>query len=163
MRKKTIEDYVEIIYDIQEQKGQVHTNDIANALEINPASVTEIFRKLHAEGYIHYQKYVGATLTKEGKRIAIKTKKKHETLKDFLIILGVNKTIANEDACKIEHVVNPKTMSRLSKFVEFVNESKERALWLEHFDYYYSTGKFISCNPDDTVSCPIHKKKKKRN
>ncbi|HDM25384.1 MAG TPA: metal-dependent transcriptional regulator, partial [Thermoplasmatales archaeon] len=40
MRKKTIEDYVELFYDIQKEKKKVHTSDIASALSINPASVT---------------------------------------------------------------------------------------------------------------------------
>ncbi len=52
MRKKTIEDYAEIIYILEEEKGMVHTNDIASALDINPASVTEIFQKLNDEGYM---------------------------------------------------------------------------------------------------------------
>ena len=44
MRKKTIEDYVELVYDLQKEKKRVHTNDIASAFDINPASVTEIFQ-----------------------------------------------------------------------------------------------------------------------
>ena len=50
MRKKTIEDYVELVYDLQHGKKRVHTNDVASALNINPASVTEIFQKLSDEG-----------------------------------------------------------------------------------------------------------------
>ena len=65
MRKKTIEDYAEIIYILEEEKGMVHTNDIASALDINPASVTEIFQKLNDEGYINYEKYTGVTLTEK--------------------------------------------------------------------------------------------------
>ncbi len=158
MRKKTIEDYVELIYNIQNEKGKVHTNDIAQFLDINPASVTEVFQKLSSEGYIDYEKYSGVTLTSEGEKIAIATKKRHETLKNFLTILGIDENIADEDACKIEHVVNPITMKRLSKFVEFVNKSKERARWLEHFDYYFETGKYIGCNPKNPSDCPVHGK-----
>ena len=46
MKDKTIEDYVELLYDFEKEKGKVHTNDVANSLSINPASVTEIFQKL---------------------------------------------------------------------------------------------------------------------
>ena len=46
MRNKTIEDYVELIYTLQKGKHRVHTNDIAAAFDVNPASVTEIFQKL---------------------------------------------------------------------------------------------------------------------
>ena len=54
MRKRTIEDYAELVYIIQNKKEKVHTNDVASALDINPASVTEIFQKLSDEGYINY-------------------------------------------------------------------------------------------------------------
>ena len=96
MRKKTIEDYVEMIYILQNKDEKVHTNNIASALNINPASVTEIFQKLSDDGYINYEKYSGVTLTAKGKKTAIATKKKHDTLKKFLIILGVDEKIADK-------------------------------------------------------------------
>ena len=73
MRTKTIEDYIELIYDIQKDKKRVQTNDIANALKINPASVTEIIQKLSKQGYINYKKYSGSSLTEKGRKLAIKT------------------------------------------------------------------------------------------
>ena len=50
MRKRTIEDYVELLFILQKENKMVHTNDVASALDINPASVTEIFQKLQNEG-----------------------------------------------------------------------------------------------------------------
>ena len=137
MRKRTIEDYVELLYTLQKGKEPVHTNDIAHALNFNPASITEIFQKLSNEGYINYEKYSGVTLTRKGKKVAIATKKKHDTIKKFFIILGVDDKIANDDACKIEHIVNPQTMKRLSKFVDFVQEFKEGSKLIDHFKKYY--------------------------
>jgi DtxR family Mn-dependent transcriptional regulator len=58
-----------------------------------------------------------------------------------LKILGVEGRIAEEDACKIEHDVNPKTMRRLVKFVEFVQKSPQEPRWLERFGEYAGTGK----------------------
>ena len=46
MKKQTIEEYVEIIFDIQKRKEIAHTNDVASSLKVNPASVTEMFQKL---------------------------------------------------------------------------------------------------------------------
>ncbi|MEF8879867.1 MAG: metal-dependent transcriptional regulator, partial [Candidatus Thermoplasmatota archaeon] len=111
MKRKTIEDYVELIYNIQKKQGKVHTNDIAKELDIKPSSVTEVLQKLGEEGYINYKKYSGVTLTTEGKRLAIKTKDKHEILKDFLNSLGVKENIAEEDACEMEHILHPQTMN----------------------------------------------------
>jgi len=159
MRKKTIEDYVEIIYILQQEKGTVHTNDIASAFHINPASVTEMFQKLSEEEYIFYEKYSGVTLTDKGKKVAMKTKKKHDTLKSFLLLLGLDETIADEDACKIEHNVNKKTIEKIKKFVEFVKLDEGCTLWLDHFTYFEKTGKYIVCTPKDQEKCPIHSKK----
>jgi len=158
MRKKTIEDYVELVYMIQNKKEKVHTSDIASAFNINPASVTEIFQKLSDEDYINYEKYNGVTLTEKGKKIAMNTKKKHDTLKSFLILLGVDEEIADEDACKIEHHVNPETMRKLRKFVKFAKLDDGCTRWLDHFKYFDETGRYIACTPKDQERCPIHSK-----
>jgi len=158
MRKKTIEDYVELVYIIQNKKEKVHTSDIASAFNINPASVTEIFQKLSDEGYINYEKYTGVTLTGKGRKIAMNTKKKHDTLKSFLILLGVDEEIADEDACKIEHHVNPETMRKLRKFVKFAKLDDGCTRWLDHFKYFDETGRYILCTPKDQERCPIHSK-----
>ena len=158
LKMKTIEDYVELVYNIQKKKKRVHTNDIAFALNINPASVTEIFQKLSNEGYIDYEKYSGVKLTEKGKKIAIKTKKKHETLRNFLILLGIDKKVADEDACLIEHNVNQETMETLRKFVEFAKLEDGCSRWLDHFKYYDETGKYIKCSPKNEKICPIHSK-----
>ena len=118
MRKKTIEDYIEIIYNLQKRKKRVHTNDVASAFEINPASVTEIFQKLTKEGYINYEKYKGVILIKKGEDFAKKTLSRHNQLKEFLIILGVDQKTAEIDACEMEHILHKSTMEAIIKFVE---------------------------------------------
>ena len=156
MRKKTIEDYVELIYILQDKTGKVHTNDVAFALDISPASVTEIFQKLSDEDYINYEKYSGVTLTSKGKKIAIEIKIKHDTLKEFLMILGITEKTADEDACKIEHIVTPETMKRLAKFVEFVQKFKEEPKWLDNFEHFYKTGEYFESASIDSNNCSIH-------
>jgi len=159
MRKKTIEDYVEIIYILQDKTGKVHTNDIASALDISPASVTEIFQKLSDENYINYEKYSGVSLTSKGKKIAIETKRKHDTLKKFLMILGITEKTADDDACKIEHIVTPETMKRLTKFVEFVQKFKEGSRWLDNFEHFYKTGDYFECTLGNLKNCPANEKR----
>ncbi len=160
MRKKTIEEYVEIIYEIQKKKKKVHTNDVASALNINPSSVTEMFHKLTDEGFVFYEKYNGVILTDKGKSIAIMLKKRHETLRHFLELLGVDKEIANNDACRIEHNVNPQTVKKLRKFIEYAKRENACSRWLDHFKYFDETGKFIICTPEKEFNCPIHKNDK---
>ena len=157
MRKKTIEEYIETIYEIHKKEKKVPTNDVASALNINPASVTEMFQKLKDEGYIFYEKYNGVKLTDKGRNIAIMLKKRHETLRHFLELLGVDKDIANNDACRIEHNVNPQTVSKLRKFIEYAKKENACSRWLDDFKYYDETGKFIICSPKKEFNCPIHK------
>jgi DtxR family Mn-dependent transcriptional regulator len=160
MRKKTIEDYVELIYILQIGKQKVHTSDIARAFNINPASVTEMFQKLNEEDFITYKKYSGVTLTAKGKQIAIKTKQKHDILKHFLAILGVDEETADADACRIEHTLTKISFEKLTKFVEFVQHADGRSRWLDHFKYYDKTGTYIECNPSNQSKCPVHGNKK---
>ena len=158
MRKRTIEEYLEVIFDIQNKKGIVHTNDVASLLNVNPASVTEMFGKLTSEGYLYYEKYNGVTLTRKGKKIAVSLNKRHDTLRRFLEMLGIDKEIADTDACKIEHIVSPLTVEKLKKFVEFSNKENYCNRWLDHFKYFDKTGEFIFCYPRSNLKCPIHDK-----
>ena len=145
MRRKTIEDYMELLYDLQEEKKLVHTNDIADALNIKPSSVTEIFIKLSKEGYLNYKKYSGVTLTKKGKKVALETKKKHNILMEFLILLGVDKKIAEPDACEMEHILHPNTMKAIISFVEVVQMCDITPYWLKRIKIYIKTGKLSNC------------------
>lgn len=153
MRKKTIEDYIELLYDLQQDKEKVHTNDVASHLNINPASVTEIFQKLSEEGYINYKKYTGVSLTKKGINLAQKTKNKHEKLTEFLIILGVDKKIAENDACEMEHFLHPDTMDSVIKFVDVINKCDVTPFWLKRFKDYVKTGKLSKCPPEFVKIC----------
>jgi DtxR family Mn-dependent transcriptional regulator len=148
LRKKTIEDYIELVFNLQKTKKRVHTNDIANALNINPASVTEIFQKLSDEGLVNYKKYSGIVLTEKGRKLALKTKGKHEKLKEFLIILGIDKDIAESDACEMEHILHPSTMNMIDKFVEIIGNCKITPFWLNRLKRYVKTGKLPNC-PDE--------------
>jgi DtxR family transcriptional regulator, Mn-dependent transcriptional regulator len=158
MRKRTIEDYVELVYDVQKGKKRVHTNDIASALNVNPASVTEIFQKLSAEGYVSYKKYSGIKLTDKGLKIALKTKKKHTTLKEFLTLLGVDDQIAEKDACEMEHILHPITMKTIIKFVEVVNKCKGTPFWLERLKDYVKTGELSKCPNELFELCKNYQK-----
>jgi DtxR family Mn-dependent transcriptional regulator len=153
LRKKTIEDYVELVYDLQKEKKRVHTNDIAFALNINPASVTEIFQKLSEEGYVNYEKYSGATLTKKGRELAINTKKKHDTITEFLMLLGVDQKTAEDDACEMEHILHPSTMDIVIKFVEVVKQCDVSPFWLERLKKYIRTGKLPKCPSELSKIC----------
>lgn len=157
------EDYLEAIDEVIQRKQYAKVNDVAKVLEIGLSSVTEMFQKLDAEGFINYEKYSGVTLTEKGMKVVSDLRKKHETLKEFLTILEVDSELADSEACKIEHLVEAETIHKILKFVEFVKFQREIPLWLDHFKHYESTGELIECIIKCNEDCPVHKKDKKKN
>ncbi|MGB3908548.1 MAG: metal-dependent transcriptional regulator [Methanomethylovorans sp.] len=155
------EDYLKAIEKIIEKKGYAQVKDVSRELDLSSPSVTGMFKKLAKMGYINYEKYGGVTLTAEGEKIAKKTMEKHSTIRDFLLIIGLGEAIANHDACRIEHILTPQTFDRLTKFVEYMNFNQELSLCLDHFKYFYETGKNIDCTLSSRGECPVHGKERK--
>ena len=155
------EDNLEALDSIIEKKGYAKVKDVSSILKVGPSSVTEMFQKLQNAGFINYEKYGGVTLTPKGKKIAKNTKEKHNILHNFLLLLGVDDENANDDACKMEHILTPETLDRLTKFVEFIQKKEKQPRWLDHFKYYYDTGEYVECTPAARDDCPVHRTKKK--
>jgi len=140
---KTIEDYLEAIYNLIKKKGYARTIDIAASLNVRSPSVTEMVQKLDKDGFVVYEKHRGIILTEKGEELAKSVAKRHETLVDFLKILGIEEEIAERDACSIEHCVHPTTMAGLSKFVEFLQNVPDDTEWLKHLEQYLKAEKHL--------------------
>ena len=111
------EDYLEAIDAISKHNDKARVKDISAELGIGMPSVTEMLQKLHNSGYILYERYRGVRLTTKGKRIAEETRRKHVMLRKFLLSLGVSEKTADEDACRMEHILDKETIVRLTEFV----------------------------------------------
>lgn len=113
----SLEDYLETIFILNKERGEIRITDIANAMEISKPSVNKAVANLKDQGFLTHQKYGEIKLTKEGKALAKSIYFKHNTLVNFLTKkLGINKEIAENDACKIEHVISPETLEKLIKY-----------------------------------------------
>lgn len=122
------EDYLEIIYLLEKEHGHAHVRDIAKRLKIKMPSVTEAIGKLKKERLANYQKYGFINLTPKGSRLAQSVYKRHRILYRFLHdILGVEADTAEEDACKIEHVISRKTLKALEAFIKFVENRPRKS------------------------------------
>jgi len=75
---------------------------------------------------VTYEKYRGVALTSKGEKIAVDISRRHYILARFLKSLGVRKEIAEQDACKIEHVLHPETMQKLERFIEISFKSNKK-------------------------------------
>ncbi|MFO7991037.1 MAG: metal-dependent transcriptional regulator [Thermoplasmata archaeon] len=146
MKKKTIEEYIEKIYVIEKTNGRARTGVIAVEMGVKDSSVTEMMQKLEEKGLVEYEPYHGVTLTDSGEEIADELMKRHKVIADFLEIIGVERELAEIDACRIEHHVSAETMDRLEKFVEFINDAPQDPRWIEHFNHFVETGERDECN-----------------
>ncbi|WNY26994.1 metal-dependent transcriptional regulator [Methanolapillus ohkumae] len=144
MTSERKEDYLKAIDKIISEKGYAQVKDISRVLDVGPSSVTGMLKKLTDENYINYEKYGGVTLTPLGKETAKETKEKYTTIKDFLMALGVSEIIAEEDACKMEHVIAPDTYKKFLMFCEF-SITEKGTNQMEYFKRYCETGKAEKC------------------
>lgn len=162
-----MEEYVETIFVLEKKEGAAHTGKIADVMGVKPPSVTEMLRKLQESGFVIYKPFIGANLTSSGLKKARELMDRHRVIADFLEILGVERELAEIDACQIEHHVSGITMQRLEKFVEFVRDSPRDPRWMEHFKLYLKTGERIGCSSCmneaklDLVGNKIERKRKK--
>jgi Mn-dependent DtxR family transcriptional regulator len=105
-----VEDYLERILELINSKGYARVVDIAAALKISQASVTNMIQRLDTEGLLKYEKYRGLILTAAGKNLARKIAHRHKLLTDFLTLLGLDQRIIYHDVEGMEHHVSPPTL-----------------------------------------------------
>jgi DtxR family transcriptional regulator, Mn-dependent transcriptional regulator len=113
------ERYLEAIFEIAEEGGEVRVKDIAQSLGISNPSVSEMVDRLVENSLVTHDKYQHIELTPKGRRIAKGLDRKHEVIKSFFInVLEVDEAVADSDACEIEHVISDQTLSRLVRYLE---------------------------------------------
>ncbi|ADG13088.1 metal-dependent transcriptional regulator [Methanocaldococcus infernus] len=116
-----IEEYIETIYKLSKNR-RVKVKDICEHLNLSPSTVSEMIKKLKNLGYIEHEKYGEIRLTEKGENLAKRLDRKHTILKEFFIFLGIDEKTADEDACKIEHIISEKTISKIEEFLKKMKE-----------------------------------------
>jgi DtxR family Mn-dependent transcriptional regulator len=117
----SMEDYLEAIAKLGEGRKAVRVKQLSQMLGVKMPSVTSALKKLSEQELVKHERYGHIKLTPEGDRVARDVIGRHEALTRFFAqALGINQETAEEDACKIEHVISPLSMERLAKFVEFI-------------------------------------------
>jgi len=105
-----VEDYLERILELINSKGYARVVDIAAALKISQASVTNMVQRLDAEGLLKYEKYRGLLLTASGKKLARNITRRHRLLTEFLKLLGLDDVVIYHDVEGMEHHISPPTL-----------------------------------------------------
>lgn len=123
---QSMEDYIEQIYILIEEKGYARVSDIAEALSVHPSSVTKMVQKLDRDGYLVYEKYRGLVLTPKGKKIGKRLVYRHELLEQLLRIIGVMEENIYDDVEGIEHHLSWDSIDRIGDLVQYFEEDKSR-------------------------------------
>lgn len=126
MPTPTMEDYIEQIYNLIQQKGYARVSDIAEGLDVHPSSVTKMVQKLDKDDFLIYEKYRGLILTERGRTIGERLVFRHDLLEDFLEIIGVDKDKIYDDVEGIEHHLSWTSIDRISDLVDYFKEDKQR-------------------------------------
>jgi DtxR family transcriptional regulator, Mn-dependent transcriptional regulator len=114
------EDYLEAVFDQIERDGSARVRDVASAVGVGKSSASLAIKSLIARGFVLHDSYGSISLTDSGRAIAGEVRKRHNVLCEFLVKrLGLSEEVADENACRMEHVISPDVISRFVKFVEF--------------------------------------------
>jgi Mn-dependent DtxR family transcriptional regulator len=118
----SMEDYLEKIYLLIEDKGYARVVDIASSLNVLPSSATKMIQKLDETGFGIYERYRGIILTAKGKKLAKSLAEKHEMLEDFLRTIGVPEGNIYKEVEGIEHHISKQTAFCISSLVNFFED-----------------------------------------
>ncbi len=110
--------YLEAIHVLSGKRPVVRAIDVADYLGYSKPSVSRAIGLLKEGGYVVVSDNGGLQLTDEGKDVAGKIFERHTLLTSFLTKLGVSPETADEDACKMEHVISDESMAAIKQFMK---------------------------------------------
>lgn len=111
------EDYVELIADLIDVKGEARVVDLAGLLGVTKPTVNNAIQRLQRDGLVTSEPYRSIFLTDKGRQLAKASKERHGIVREILIALGVDPITADTDAEGIEHHVSPATLKAFRKFL----------------------------------------------
>lgn len=111
------EDYVELIADLIDVKGEARVVDLAGLLGVTKPTVNNAIQRLQRDGLVTSEPYRSIFLTDKGRQLAKASKERHGIVRELLIALGVDPVTADTDAEGIEHHVSPATLKAFRKFL----------------------------------------------
>jgi DtxR family manganese transport transcriptional regulator len=116
-RSELAEDYVELIADLIDERGEARGSDIAMRLGVANATVVKTLKRLQDGGLVTQEPYRSIFLTGDGWKMAEDGRRKHRIVEGFLLALGVSEEVARLDSEGIEHHVSDETLRAMSRFL----------------------------------------------
>ncbi len=113
---RSVEDYLKAVYALNSRGRAAETGQLARALDVQPASVSGMIRRLASDGLVDHEPYRGARLTEEGMRLALKVLRRHRILETFLVSrLGYGWDDVHEEAERLEHTASDALIERMAE------------------------------------------------
>jgi DtxR family Mn-dependent transcriptional regulator len=119
---ESAENYLEAILVLSQRLPVVRSIDIANYLQYSKPSVSVAMKNLRNNHHITMNDAGFITLTESGREIAETIYERHTFFSNWLISLGVDETIATDDACRLEHYISKESFDAITRFVEKANK-----------------------------------------
>lgn len=116
-QRELAEDYVELIADLIEQRGEARVVDLAGCLGVTSATVNNTIQRLRRDGLVTSKPYRSIFLTDQGRELAQSSRERHRLVQEFLIALGVGAETAGTDAEGIEHHVSDETLGAFRNYL----------------------------------------------
>ena len=116
--RESEEMYLETIFLLKQKKSCVHSVDVANELEYSRPSVSRAVGLLQKNGYITMAQSGEIELTQAGYDKAQAIYERHNVITGVLMKIGAAQSVAEENACRIEHVISNELMQTLKEFLE---------------------------------------------
>ena len=114
----TLENFIEALYELHEEKTRVRVTDMSHRLHIAKSSVNQMLASLVKQELVSHENYGPLILTEKGLLYACELQRRHSVLKTFFSeVLGVDAEIADQDAGIIEHVISETTLARLANYL----------------------------------------------
>jgi DtxR family Mn-dependent transcriptional regulator len=112
---RSVEDYLKAIYRLTPEGRTAGTSEIANLLELAPASVSGMVKRLSEHGLLEHVPYKGVQLTEEGRRAALRTIRRHRLIEAYLVaFLGYTWDTVHDEAERLEHAVSDQLVERMA-------------------------------------------------
>jgi DtxR family transcriptional regulator, manganese transport regulator len=111
------EDYVRLIAELIEEKGEARLVNLSERLGVTMATVNNTIQRLQRDGFVTSQPYRAIFLTDKGRKLARASRERHHVVRELLIALGVDAEAAATDAEGIEHHVSKATLEAFRKFL----------------------------------------------
>lgn len=112
---RSVEDYLKAIYRLSPEGRPASTSDIAHLLELSPASVSGMVKRLSEHGLLEHAPYRGVQLTSEGRRAALRMVRRHRLIEAYLVaFLGYSWDTVHDEAERLEHAVSNTLVERMA-------------------------------------------------